>query len=143
MASSATNALWQPISFSTAWVNTSTLRLDELLPSWEKRRSQLKDTSEDYRQFLEQMKRRHAIETGVIENLYDLDRGVTETFVRDGISGAILQHDDTNISPQLLLAYLRDHLEGVDFVFETVKNERPLSIHFIKELHQLKSYTNY
>lgn len=137
MAFPITNALWQPISFSAAWVNTSTLRLDELLPSWEKRRSQLKDTSEDYRQFIEQLKRRHAIETGVIENLYDLDRGVTETFVRDGIAGAILQHDDTNIPPQLLLAHLRDHLEGVDFVFETVKHERPLSIHFIKELHQL------
>lgn len=132
-----TAALWQPIAFSANWAATTTVRLDELRPSWEKRRSQLTDTSEDYRQFIEQLKRRHAIETGVIENLYDLDRGVTETFVRDGIAGAILQHDDTNISPQLLLAHLRDHLESVDFVFDTVKNERPLTIHFIRELHEL------
>ena len=133
----STQQIWQPIEFSTSWAFTNTLRLDELLPSWIKRRGYLQESSEDYRQFIEQLKRRHAIETGVIENLYDLNRGVTETFVRDGITAAILQHDDTNIPPQQLLAHLNDHLEGVDFVFDTVKNERPLSISFIKQLHQL------
>lgn len=31
----------------------------------------------------------------------------------------------------------KDHFEAIDFVFDLVKNERPLTKSFIKQLHQL------
>ncbi|MEN8217021.1 MAG: Fic family protein [Pseudomonadota bacterium] len=83
------------------------------------------------------MKREHAIETGVIERLYDLKKGVTETFINDGFIKSFLSHGDTNISDDDLMSHLNDHLDSVNFVFDIVKENRPLSIGFIKELHQL------
>lgn len=35
------------------------------------------------------------------------------------------------------MAHLRDHFEAMDFIFDLVKNERPMTKSFIKQLHQL------
>ncbi|MCG8320431.1 MAG: Fic family protein, partial [Cytophagales bacterium] len=48
-----------------------------------------------------------------------------------------IQHGDTNISPSKLIGYLSDHFEAIDFIFDVVKNERPISKSFILQLHQL------
>lgn len=129
--------LWKPIEFSSAWAACDTSILDDLAPSWFKKRQALKEDGQDYKEFLEMLKRQHAIETGVIERLYDLSEGITETFIREGFIESYLSHDDTNISPAQLMSYLKDHLHALDFIFDTVKNERPLSLGFIKQLHQL------
>jgi fido (protein-threonine AMPylation protein) len=48
-----------------------------------------------------------------------------------------LQHGDTDIAPNLLMDYLRDNFDAIDFIFDFVKNNRALSISYIKELHHL------
>ena len=48
-----------------------------------------------------------------------------------------LQHGDTDIAPSLLMDYLRDNFDAIDFIFDFVKNDRQLSIGYIKELHSL------
>lgn len=129
--------LWQPIEFSAAWTNVDTSVLDDLAPSWFRRRKELKVGNSDYEEFLERLKRQHAIETGVVEKLYDLSEGITETFIKEGFVESYLSHDDTSIPPQQLMGYLKSHFEAMDFIFDLVKNERPLTISFIKQLHQL------
>lgn len=129
--------LWQPIDFKESWINTDTSKLDDILPSWFRKRELLKSGSKEYEEFLNRLKRQHAIETGIVERLYDLKEGVTETFIKEGFVESYLQHGDTNISPTKLIGYLSDHFEAIDFIFDIVKNERPISKNFILQLHQL------
>jgi Fic family protein len=129
--------LWEPISFNESWKKTDTSKLDDILPSWYRKREILKSGSKEYEEFLDRLKRQHAIETGIIERLYDLKEGITETFIKEGFVESYIQHGDTNISPSKLIGYLSDHFEAIDFIFDIVKNERPISKSFILQLHQL------
>ncbi len=129
--------LWKPIHFNDNWINTDTSKLDDILPSWYRKREILKSGSKDYEEFLNRLKRQHAIETGIVERLYDLREGITETFIKEGFVESYIQHGDTNISPSKLMGYLSDHFEAIDFIFDVVKNERPISKSFILQLHQL------
>ncbi|MBN1969576.1 MAG: Fic family protein [Candidatus Delongbacteria bacterium] len=132
-----TVSIWSPISFDEKWLNCDTSKFDDLAPSWYEKRQTFKEGNDEYEEFLKRLKRQHAIETGIVEKLYDLEEGITETFIKEGFVESYLSHGDTNISPQKLLGYLNDHFEAMDYIFDMVKNERPLTISFIKELHQL------
>lgn len=129
--------IWQPIRFDDKWLTTNTSKLDDLSPSWFRKRDQLKEGSTEYEEFLNKLKRQHAIETGIIEKLYDLKEGITQTFIKEGFVESYLQHGDTNIPPKQLIAYLKDHFEAIDFVFDVVKQSRQITKGFILELHQL------
>jgi len=129
--------IWEPIKFPENWLSTNTSKLDELAPSWYRKRSELKEGNEAYEEFITRLKRQHAIETGIVEKLYNLKEGITETFIKEGFVESYLSHDDTNIPPQQLMSFLKDHFEAMDFIFDVVKQNRPLTKGFIKELHQL------
>jgi Fic family protein len=137
MENNIVKTVWKPISFDDSWKQADISVLEDLLPSWEQKRAELKDGGGDYEEFLKRLKRQHAIETGVIEKLYDLNEGITQTFIKEGFVESYLQHGDTNIPPKKLMAYLKGHLEAIDFVFDLVEQRRDLSISFIKSLHQL------
>lgn len=130
-------SVWKPIEFSKIWLDSDTSKLDDLAPSWYEKRQSLKEGNEEYEEFLKRLKRQHAIETGIVEKLYDLEEGITETFIKEGFVESYLSHGDTNIPPQKLLGFLNDHFEAMDYIFDMVKNERPITKSFIKELHQL------
>jgi len=129
--------IWQPIKFNDKWLNTNTSKLDDLAPSWFRKRDHLKEGSSEYEEFLNKLKRQHAIETGIVEKLYDLKEGITQTFIKEGFVESYLQHGDTNIPPKQLIAYLKDHFDAIDFVFDVVKQDRHITKGFILELHQL------
>lgn len=130
--------LWKPIEFNEKlWLGSDTSNVDNLVPSWLNKRESLQKENGEYSQFITRLKRQHAIETGIIEKLYDLSIGVTETFIKEGFIESYLGHDDTNIPPQQLLGYLTDHFFAMDFIFDLVKNDKPLTKGFIKELHGL------
>ncbi len=129
--------LWKPIEFSNTWTKVDTSILDDLTPSWFRHRKGLKEGNSDYEEFIERLKRQHAIETGIVEKLYDMSEGITETFIREGFVESYLSHEDTNIAPKQLMGYLKSHFDAMDFIFDLVKNERSLSLSFIKQLHQL------
>ncbi len=111
-------------------------RLAALATQWSAERQFLKDQGAETR-LVEQMKNRMAVETGVIEGLYALDRGVTETLIAEGFSTSLLSHADTNRDPQLVIAILRDQREAIDYIFDVVKRQRPLSTSVVKEIHVL------
>lgn len=129
--------IWKPIEFDDKWLNTDTSSFDELADSWFEKRKEFKEGNKEYNDFLNKLKRQHAIETGIIEKLYDLSEGITQTFVKEGFIESFISHDDTNIPAIQLMGYLKSHFKAMDFVFDLVKNNRPLTKSFILELHQL------
>ena len=102
-----THRLWQPVQFTDNWLNCDTSVLDDISSSWFSRRATLKEDSGEYAEFLNKLKREHAIETGVIERLYDLKKGITETFIKEGFVRSYLSHGDTDIPEQELMAHLK------------------------------------
>ena len=130
-------SIWSPIEFDNKWNDVNTEKFDNIYPSWGKRRKELQRNEEQYERFMEQLKRKQAIDTGIIERMYDLKKGITETFIKEGFVDSYLQHGDTNIEPNLLMKYLGDNFEAIDFIFDFVKNDRQLSVSYIKELHSL------
>jgi fido (protein-threonine AMPylation protein) len=132
-----TYRLWKFIEFSDNWRMMDTSAIDDISPSWFERRKILKGSSQEYEEFILRLKREHAIETGIIERMYDLKKGITETFIKEGFVQSYISHGDTNIPVPKLLSHLRDHLDSVNFVFDVVNDNRPLTISFIKELHSL------
>jgi Fic family protein len=131
--------IWKFIEFSESWENCDTSKLDEISPSWFRRKDELEKTSSEYSEFMERLKRQHAIETGIIERMYDISKGVTETLIEKGFAETLISHGDynDNITKDQLMNHLKDHLAAVDFVFDYVKDNRPLTISFIKELHHV------
>jgi Fic family protein len=132
--------IWNLIEFDHKWNEVRTEKFDNIFPSWERRRAELSKHPERYQRFIDQLKRKQAIDTGIIEKMYDLKKGVTETFIKEGFVDSYLQHGDTDIAPSLLMDYLRDNFDAIDFIFDFVKNDRQLSVGYIKELHSLITY---
>jgi len=130
-------AIWKPVEFDPAWLKLNTEQIDQVLPAWFEKRASIKDDNVEMKEFFERIKRRQAIETGIVEGLYTLSRGATETFVMQGFAEDYLQHGDTNVSNEQLMGHLRDQYEALDWVFDFIKSDRPLSTAFIKELHAL------
>lgn len=129
--------IWNGIEINKNWLNTDTSKFDDLAPSWYKKRKEFVDGNSDFEEFLNRLKRQHAIETGIVEKLYDLSEGITQTLIKEGFVESYISHNDTNIPPKKLMQYLHDHFEAMDFIFDLVKSNRPLTVSFIKELHQL------
>jgi Fic family protein len=131
--------VWKPIEFNKKlWEETDCSTFYELEPSWIEKREEFKNNNiKEYEEFLNRLKRQHAIETGVVEKLYDISEGITQTFIKDGFIESLISHNDTNISSKQLLNYLKSHFDAMDFVFDIVKQNRPLTKSFILELHQL------
>ncbi len=90
-----------------------------------------------YQPFLERLERRWAIETGIIEGIYDISRGVTQTLVENGLAADLIEAGSTNRDPQELIKVLRDHQNAAEFVTESIRRQTPFSKHYIRELHQI------
>ena len=101
---------------------------------WTEQRSQL-EGSKQLSDFTERLSREWAIETGVIENLYEIDRGVTQTLIERGFQAELLSHGTTNRPRDYVIQLLRDQKDALDGVFDFVKGERILTTSYIKELH--------
>ena len=94
-------------------------------------------TAQAHAAFLERLGRRWAIETGIIEGLYTLDQGVTETLIERGIVVDYIERSSTNREPLDLVAVLNDQQESIDFVYRYIQAGHPLTRSFITQLHQV------
>lgn len=75
----------------------------------------------------------HAIETGVIERLYDVDWGVTEALVAEGLSAEVAAREG-GIDDDAL-ATIKTQFEALNFLADAARADRSLTAHFIRELH--------
>ena len=101
---------------------------------WTDQRQRLKGTAQ-LSEFTEKLSREWAIETGIIENLYEIERGVTQTLIERGFQAELLGHGSTNKPRDYVIQLLRDQKDALDGVFDFVNNNRNLSTSYIKELH--------
>jgi Fic family protein len=88
-----------------------------------------------YTHFLEALKREWAIETGVIEGVYTLDKGTTTTLIEHGFVESYISQTASDMPAPLLIDILKDHEGALEMVYDLVKNNRHISTSFIKELH--------
>ena len=86
--------------------------------------------------FTERLQREWAIETGLIERLYTLDRGITELLIEQGVKAALIPHGATK-DPEQAVAMISDQQQAIEGIFAFVKGERVLTSSYIKELHSL------
>ena len=79
--------------------------------------------------------RRHAIETGIIERLYDVDWRVTEALVAEGITAdAVARVSDGAVSEEVL-DLIRSQYDALVFLAQAAREGRDVSISLIRELH--------
>ena len=100
---------------------------------WEKQKQTIDDKR--VQDFNAELTRKWSIETGIIEGVYTLDRGITHTLIERGIHSAYIPHDATNRDPEVVVRIIRDHEEALEGLFAFVTGERALTTGYIKELH--------
>ena len=110
--------------------------IDSLQRQWLSIRGRREESNpQAYNAFLERLDRSWAIETGIIEGLYTLDRGVTETLVQRGFNAELIDRSATNKDPEDLVRVLEDHQQAAEGVYHYIREGRPLSKTLIRSLH--------
>ena len=125
---------WSPITdLPDNWNSLTTDSLRHLAEIWHEQKDRLNQGA--IREFTTRLKRQWAIETGLIENLYTLDRGFTLTLIERGIEAIDIPHGASNKPPHQVKRLIEDQQDVVEGLFDFVKGARPLSTSYIKEMH--------
>ena len=127
---------WNPIEdLPDDWQKLASSELSGLFAVWKEHVVTLKD-SPAYLEFQARLRREWAIETGIIEGLYDIDRGVTRTLIERGLHASLIAHGDANKPAEEIIPMLKDHEAVVEGLFDFVGQQRELSTSYIKQIHQ-------
>ncbi len=127
---------WKPIEdLPDDWQKLASSELAGLFAVWKEHVVTLKD-SPAYLEFQTRLRREWAIETGIIEGLYDIDRGVTRTLIERGLHASLIAHGDANKPAEEIIPMLKDHEAVVEGLFDFVGQKRELSTSYIKQIHQ-------
>lgn len=129
---------WQPITRLDPSVEKrirgDLVAVDALQRSWQQFTNSLDEA--DRHTLRRRTLRKHAIETGILERLYQIDWGVTQTLAVEGLTREAAARAGGEVPPGVL-AMLEAQLEGLDMATEYVREDRPLTSSFIKQLHAL------
>jgi Fic family protein len=114
--------------------------IQQVLESVDALRSAWKDvvsnaSPDEFAESRERSLRRHAIETGIIERLYDVEWGVTEALVAEGLTADAAAREGG--IDDGALATIRSQFEGLAFLAEEARRGKEPSLFFIRQLHQL------
>lgn len=118
------------------WQNLAASELPPLVTVWNEQASRLRQSGE-FRLFNEKLRREIAIETGIIERLYTIDRGTTRLLIEQGIKEALIPHGTTDRPVGQVVSLIRDQEAAIKGLFDFVGGQRTLSTSYIKQLHQL------
>lgn len=125
---------WHPITDCSEEERSCDTGLSELAKVWKEQRAEL-DSKGLVDCFLGKLQRKWAIETGVLERIYTLDRGVTQLLIEKGIEATYISHESTDKNPEFVAQVIKDQYDVVNGIFDFVKSTRQLSTSYIKELH--------
>lgn len=126
---------WEPISdLPQDWSSLTDGELGPLLQFWNDQRTDL-EQSGALAEFNKRLGREWSIETGQIEGVYNLDRGLTETLIERGIDSDLIPNQPGQRPPEIIAAIIQDHVDVLEGLFEFVKGDRPISKSYIHELH--------
>jgi len=101
---------------------------------WQAQKDQLIEGTA-FDEFDKRLRREWAIETGIIEDVYTLDRGVTRTLIEKGIDAALIPHDAGSLDTTLVARLIQDHYDALEGMFDFVAGRRQLSTSYVKEIH--------
>ena len=118
------------------WKDMRVEELNSVRDAWKTERERLK-SSNQLDQFVDQLKREWAIETGIIENIYEIDRGVTKTLIEQGFQAAFLETGTTNKPRDWVIQLLKDQQDALEGLFVFITQKRTLSNSYIKQLHDV------
>jgi Fic family protein len=127
--------VWHPITDLD--VDPKSLTDGELEPLgriWERSKVELVERGA-LDEFQKRLKREWSIETGIIENVYTLDRGVTKTLIEEGINAALIPHGASNRDGVAVARIIQDHYDALEDMFDFVGGRRELSTGYINTLH--------
>jgi len=126
---------WQPIADLPAdWRALCRPDLHEVHARWTEALEQL-DAPERVREVQERLMRVWAIETGIIERLYSVDRGVTVALADGGLDAMEDFRADGSLSPEAQLL-IKDQRAALEMVMDLVGGRRELTSSYIRELHR-------
>ncbi|MBI2678709.1 MAG: Fic family protein [Candidatus Koribacter versatilis] len=125
----------EPLSDEERKIDLATMPLYE---TWRASKKRLEESSPaQLADFNKRLIRRLSVETGILERLYDLDRGTTEALVAYGFAEDLVSHSSTNIEPSRLIDILHDQEAAVQLVIDCVAKNRELTKGIIHELHAI------
>jgi Fic family protein len=115
----------------------SSTELAALSKVWSERKASLQQ-SQEFDEFIKKLRREWAIETGIIERLYQWDRGVTEVLIEQGIDAALIAHRGglRREEAEYVRNLIVDQQSIIEGLFDFVKGEQKLSEFFIRSMHQ-------
>ncbi|MFK0730399.1 MAG: Fic family protein [Gloeotrichia echinulata GP01] len=129
--------LWQPIEdLPSDWQKLASSELPPLVTVWNEQADRLRASGE-FQTFNDKLRREIAIETGIIERLYTIDRGVTRLLIEQGINEALIPHGATDRPVKQVVSLIKDQEAAIEGLFDFVGGQRTLSNSYIKQLHQL------
>src|SRR6266480_6242703 len=109
-----------------------------LYDTWRLSKERLRQSSPaSLTEFTHRLVRRLSIETGILERLYDLDRGTTEALISHGFVEELVSRSSTDIEPSRLIDILRDQEAAVQLVVDCVARNRELTKGVLHELHTI------
>src|SRR5215831_10171776 len=123
----------EPLTEANGDLQAVLASVDALRVAWEEALAQV--GPEEFAEGRRRSLRRHAIETGIIERLYDLDWGVTEALVAEGITADVIARAGETAVPEDVLALIRSQYDALEFLAQTSREDREVSTSLIKELH--------
>jgi len=130
---------WKPITpLSPEERQIDLSDVESLRAAWHEVIQRLQQSSSNnLKEFDEKLARRWSIETGILERIYDVDRGITEILIEKGFSANYIERSSSIPNPEQLIEVLRDHRAAVDLVHDCIAKSRALTIGVIHELHSI------
>ncbi|MFG0305750.1 MAG: Fic family protein, partial [Phycisphaerales bacterium JB040] len=105
-----------------------------LVGAWQDQLEELRD-KDVYKSFVAKLRREWAIETGVLERLYELEDAATKVLIEHGLDESLLVSSDTDKPVDQVLALIRDQEAAISGMYQFVAEGRSLSPGYIKQLH--------
>lgn len=134
--SSVTSSPWNPITGLTEPDALASSDVRVFTSMWLRQRARMQEL-DVLATFQERLARHWSIETGILERLYDVSRGLTITLIERGFHASLVGHSDATMAGDRLVEILEDHRQGLALVMDLIGQTRPLSVGWIKELHAL------
>ena len=125
-----------PLSDKDRKIDLAAMR--PIYETWRSSQEKLrKSSTAGLKEFTRRLIRRLSIETGILERIYDLDRGTTEALVAHGFVEELVSQSSTNIEPSRLIDILRDQEAAIQLVMDCVAGKRSLTKGVLYELHAI------
>ena len=126
---------WRPITPLSEEEQSINLSLEPLYGAWRTSQSRLREDGGSLKASDERLIRRMSVETGIIERLYDVDRGATEIIVEEGFDVDRVPPASTDTEPARLIQILKSHEAAYGLLKDCVSGQRELTVGFIREIH--------